>query len=97
MFPKVTLSLVAFVLLSLPALAQSPAPIVVQAIVAGTPATTAPAPVAASAAANESALKTLLEMKAANQETLRKQAATILQLEEMEKAAEQIKIYTKRG
>ena len=50
-----------------------------------------------SAATAEAALKTLLQMKAANEEILRKQAATLLQLEEMEKAAEQIKIYSKRG
>ena len=36
-------------------------------------------------------------MKAANAEILKKQEATLLQLEEMAKAAEQIKIYTKRG
>ena len=36
-------------------------------------------------------------MKAANAEILKKQEATLLQLEEMGKAAEQIKIYTKRG
>jgi hypothetical protein len=36
-------------------------------------------------------------MKTANDEILKRQAATLLQLEEMEKAAEQIKIYSKRG
>ena len=43
------------------------------------------------------ALKMLKEMKAANEETLRKQAATLEQLDELEKAAEQIKVYTKRS
>ncbi len=97
MFNKVTLGLVAVALASLPALAQSPTPIVVQAVVQGTVATAAPAAIAPSAATTEAALKILLEMKAANEEILRKQTATLLQLEEMEKAAEQIKIYTKRG
>ena len=98
MFTKVILALVAAVALaSLPVLAQSPTPVVVQAIVPGTAAGTAPAPSVASPATTELALKTLLEMKAANDEILRKQAATLLQLAEMEKAAEQIKIYTKRG
>jgi hypothetical protein len=42
-------------------------------------------------------LKALQEMKAANDEILRKQAATLQQLDEMEKAAEQIKVYSKRS
>jgi biopolymer transport protein ExbD len=45
----------------------------------------------------QEALKMLQETKAANEETLRKQAATLEQLDELEKAAEQIKIYSKRG
>jgi hypothetical protein len=99
MFTKITLGLVAVALASQLTLAQSPTPIVVQAIVVpGTAATTAPVLNVSSATTNESALiKALLEMKAANAEILRKQTATLLQLEEMEKAAEQIKIYTKRG
>jgi len=97
MFTRVIFCLVAMALACLSALAQSPAPIVVQALAPGTAVTTAPAPIVASAATTELALKTLLEMKAANEEILRKQAATLQRLEEMEKAAEQIKIYTKRG
>jgi exo-beta-1,3-glucanase (GH17 family) len=102
MFRKSTFVLVAIAALSLPARAQSPMPIVVQAANAPTsaPAATgqaiAPQP-ASSAASAEAILKTLLELKAANEEILRKQAATLSQLEEMEKAADQIKIYTKRG
>ena len=42
-------------------------------------------------------LKALQEMKAANEETLRKQAATLEQLTELEKLADQIRIYTSRG
>jgi len=45
----------------------------------------------------QEALRMLQEIKAANEETLRKQAATLELLDEMEKSAEQIKIYTKRG
>ena len=78
--------------------AQSPTPIVVQAIVPAAPVTAAPAqnavPVVAS---SDAALKALQEMKAANEAILAKQAATLQQLDEMEKAADQIKIYTKRG
>jgi hypothetical protein len=97
MFTKVTLGLVAMALASLPALAQTPTPIVVQAIMPGTAATGAPAPIVAAPATTESALKTLLEMKAANEEVLRKQAATLQQLAEMERAAEQAKIFSKRS
>ena len=36
-------------------------------------------------------------MKSANDEILKKQTATLLQLDELQKAAEQLKIYSKRG
>ena len=36
-------------------------------------------------------------MKAANAETLKKQETTLQQLDELQKAAEQIKVFTKRG
>jgi hypothetical protein len=76
--------------------AQSPAPVIVQA---ATPATTSPpAPVAAEKTSSiPDALKMLREMKAANEETLRKQAATLEQLDELEKTADQIKIYARRS
>ena len=74
----------------------SPAPIVVQAA----PLSGADAPVTAPAAespsfANE--IKALQEVKAANDETLKKQEATLVQLDEMLKAAEQLKIFSKRS
>lgn len=96
MFTKFTLCLVAMTLAVLTAPAQSPAPIVVQAIVPNAAAATS-APIAPGPATGESPLRALQQIKAANEEILRKQAATLQQLEEMEKAAEQIKIYTKRG
>ena len=76
--------------------AQSPKPMIVQA------ATPAVAPSRAPAAPERSdslqaALKELQEMKAANEETLRKQAATLEQLDALEKTAEQIRIYSRRG
>ena len=77
--------------------AQAPAQTVVQSVA---PATTVPVPQTAPAAQNAAsaaALPLLQQVKAANEETLTKQAATLLQLDEMQKAAEQIKIYTKRG
>jgi sensor histidine kinase YesM len=76
--------------------AQSPMPIVVPAM---TPATNAKSS-ATSAVANASTqttLKALQEIKAANIEMLKQQEATLQKLDELEKAAQEIRIYTKRG
>lgn len=75
--------------------AQSPAPAVVQAV--SPPQAVGPAAAPAGAMAPSSTLQLLQEMKAVNDEVLKKQLATLQQLEEIEKSAEQIKIYTKRG
>ena len=90
------LSLLAAVSLVSMSDAQSPAPVVVPAM---TPATTAKGPAAADNAAGstQSALQALQAMKAANEEILKQQAATLLKLDEIEKAATEIRIYTKRG
>jgi hypothetical protein len=45
----------------------------------------------------ESILKFLLEMKAANDATLKTQAAQLATLDDLQKAAEEIKIFSKRG
>jgi hypothetical protein len=76
--------------------AQSPMPVIVPA---ATPAVTLTQEPAApeNSVSIQAALKLLQEMKAANEETLRKQAATLEQLDELEKAAEQIKVFSKRG
>ena len=76
--------------------AQSPMPVIVQA---ATPvATSSRAPVTSENSGSiQAALKMLQEMKAANEETLRKQAATLQQLDELEKAADQIRVFSKRG
>ena len=76
--------------------AQSPAPVVVPAM---TPAATAKSPATADGATNspQGALKTLQALKAANDEILKQQAATLVKLDEIEKAANEIRIYTKRG
>jgi biopolymer transport protein ExbD len=73
--------------------AQSPIPVIVPA---ATPAAITSQQSANSASLQET-LKILQEMKAANEETLRKQAATLEQLDVLEKEAEQLKIYSKRG
>ena len=90
------LSILAAVSLASVSDAQSPAPVVVPAM---TPATTAkgPAVPANVAGSTQAALTALQAMKAANDEILKQQAATLLKLDEMEKAANEIRIYTKRG
>ena len=95
MHAKLILAGLTFVVCTLQA--QTGAPVVVQAV------PSANAPVAAQPVAGapnatvQAALQAIQAMKAANDEILKRQAATLLQLEEMEKAAEQIKIYSKRG
>jgi esterase/lipase len=75
--------------------AQSPIPVIVPA---ATVAATEKAPAQKSDASSfEAAMKLLQEMKTANEELLSKQATTLEQLDELEKAADQIRIYTKRS
>jgi hypothetical protein len=74
--------------------AQSPMPVIVPAM---TPAATSTAPATPDQSSIQAAMKMLQEMKAANEETLRKQTATLQQLDELEKAADQIRIYTQRS
>ena len=89
------LSLVATTLLASNSVAQTPMPVVVPAM---TPATSqSPAAAAVSAAATQTTLKALQAIKAANDEILKQQAATLEKLDEMEKAANDIRINTKRG
>ena len=77
------------------ATAQTPAPAVV---VQPAPAAVAPvAPQNPVAASTTAALKALQDLKATNDELLKKQAATLQQLDELQKAVEQLKVYSKRG
>jgi hypothetical protein len=74
---------------------QSPMPVIVPAM---TPATVVKTPAAESAAGSAQAVvKALQAMKAANEEILKQQTATLLKLDEMEKAAQEIRILTKRN
>ncbi len=90
----IALRLLAILVLGGAVSAQSPMPVIVPAL---TPAATSTAPAAPDEGSLQAAVKLLQEMKAANEETLRKQAATLQQLDEIEKAANEIKIYTKRS
>jgi hypothetical protein len=79
--------------------AQQPTPpmIIVQA--ADATATATPPPAAASAADTSAvaiAIKALEQVKAANEATLKKQETMLQQLDELQKAAEQLKIFSKR-
>jgi hypothetical protein len=82
---------------------QSPAPIVVQAASAATvsseatSAASVSAPAAQDSEALQAAIKSLQEIKTANDETLKKQEAALQQLDELQKTADQVKIFGKRG
>ena len=80
--------------LSLVARAQSPQ-IIVQAANAATPA---PVQVVVTQDNNSlpAAIKLLEQLKAANEETLKRQEAALQQLDEISKAADQIKIFAHR-
>ena len=83
------LSIFTLVLLISVSAAQSPMPVVVPAM---TPATTAQNPVTAAVTttSTQTTLKVLQAMKAANDEILKQQAATLLKLDEIEKAAQDV-------
>jgi sugar/nucleoside kinase (ribokinase family) len=75
---------------------QSPMPVIVPAM---TPATSAKTTGAGDTAAGsaQAVLKALQAMKAANDEILKQQAAALQRLDEIEKVANEIRIYSKRG
>jgi hypothetical protein len=64
-----------------------------------TPATANQSPVTAAVttASTQTAIKALQAIKAANDEILSQQKAALEKLDEMEKAANELRIYTKRG
>jgi hypothetical protein len=78
--------------------AQSPAPIIVQA---ATSSAAAKSTTSASAAADvhsiPDAIKLLEQIKAANDEVLAKQKAALERLDELQDAADQLRIFAKRG
>ena len=96
---KFALLLLAFLLTSVfnAARAQSPAPIVVQAAAPATATSTTTVAVTKDADSVQVAIKTLQQMKAANDEILSKQKAALERLNELQQAADQLKIFAKRG
>jgi hypothetical protein len=80
--------------------AQSPTPIVVQAANSTAAATSTSSKVAASTTDVHSipdAIKLLEQIKAANDEVLAKQKAALQRLDELQDAADQLRIFAKRG
>ena len=81
--------------------AQSNQPLVIQAVGQSPSSTTKPATAiqtaAAVPAASDSTLKLLQDIKAANAAVLSKQAETLQQLDDLQKAADEMRIYSKRG
>ncbi len=76
--------------------AQSNAPVIIPA--AGQTAVSNPTTVSVSSiGSGQNLLKMLQEMKTANEETLRKQETELNQLDEIQKVADEIRLYTHRG
>ena len=76
---------------------QSPMPVLVPAAGVTTVVPARSIPNAGAESGNAAALKELESLKAANAKLLEQQAATLLQLDEMAKNAEQLRIYTRRS
>jgi hypothetical protein len=79
--------------------AQSPAPIIVQAATSAAAATSTSRPATAGPDLQSlaAAIKALEEVKAANEDVLAKQKATLEKLDALHDAAEQLQIFAKRG
>lgn len=78
--------------------AQSPTPIVVQAATANPVTSTSSIPVATTDARSiQDAVALLEKIKAANDEVLAKQKAALERLDELQEAADQLRIFAKRG
>lgn len=77
--------------------AQTPAPVTLQATNSSAAAQPTPVPRASTAVASDDTIQLLQEMQATNAETLKKQAATLQALDDLQKTAAQIKIYSKRS
>lgn len=76
--------------------AQSPMPVIVPAMTP-VPKPQSPVTAAVATASTQTTLKALQAIKAANEEILKQQAATLEKLDEIEKTANEIRINTKRG
>lgn len=89
---RIVISVAVFGVALLETKAQSPMPVVVPAASAVSTTKADPAAPPADAAL----LRQLEQMKAANEETIRKQTATLEALEQLQQAAEQLRIFARR-
>ncbi|PYJ40488.1 MAG: hypothetical protein DME86_12015 [Verrucomicrobia bacterium] len=87
---------VAALLAAFGTMAQSPAPIIVPAATDSTPAPEN-AQKDADDAVITAAIALLQELKAQNEQTIKKQQATLEALDQLQKDADQIRIFSKRG
>lgn len=94
LFPFVALALGTLAISSIDG--QSPAPIIIQAATFA-PAAAAASPPGTNAAESKEIMQLLQEMQATNAATIKKQEAALQTLDALQKAAEEIKIYSKRG
>ncbi|MEO5718166.1 MAG: hypothetical protein ABIR29_06300 [Chthoniobacterales bacterium] len=76
---------------------QTPAPIIIQAATPAPAAVSRPVAAAVPESSTQSNLQVLQEMQATNAATIRKQEAALATLDELQKAAEELKIFSKRG
>ncbi len=76
--------------------AQTPAPVIIQAVTPA-PAVAPKAPAPAEETKTANTLQLLIEMQTTNAETIKKQEAALATLDELQKAAEEMKIFSKRG
>lgn len=77
--------------------AQSPTVVVQAASPVSVASTTAPPPPASDSKSLPTLIKLLQEMKSTNDETLKKQEAALQQLDDLQKAADQMKAFSQRG
>jgi hypothetical protein len=77
--------------------AQSPAPMIIVPAASAAPAGAPPAARVSEAGASQTLIQLVREMQTTNAATIKKQEAALLTLDALQKAAEEIKIYSKRG
>jgi hypothetical protein len=94
---KISLIALATILAAQMIEAQSSDPIVVQAASAASTSASVPAQLPQPPESLETSIRLLETMKAANEEILAKQKAVLERLDEMQKAAEEMKAFAARG
>lgn len=77
--------------------AQSPPPMIIVPAASVAPAGAPPAARVSGTVASKTLIQLVREMQATNAATIKKQEAALLTLDALQKAAEDIKIYSKRG